>query len=161
MENSWMGKSIGIFEFDNMVVFKDLKDLFEYCKSCQADPSLYSSFNVEVKEERKKKNIEQIEDWEDDNYWESLFLSEPEYVKHSNITEEEWLSMAAFNDYEEDDFEKTYNEKDLTEEELEKIDFEVNFVEEPSEEEKYEAVSDKEFFDAFGGNPFLDDSSPF
>lgn len=75
------------FEFDSNVVFQDFWVLFENCKKCQPNPSLYSNFNIEETAKPKKKKW--VEDIEDDGYWESLADSEPEYVKVRDVDDAE------------------------------------------------------------------------
>jgi hypothetical protein len=74
------------FEFEDSVEFKGLSDLFEICKTCQPNPSLYSNFNIETKSKVSKPSVN---DTDDDGYWESLFRCAPSYVKTRDISEEE------------------------------------------------------------------------
>lgn len=73
-------KNTVAFEFDSSVIFKSLDDLFESCKKCQTNPSLYSNFNIEeIKVE--KKPVKFVEDIEDPGYWDSLFENEPAFIR--------------------------------------------------------------------------------
>ena len=72
------------YEFDSEVEFKELDKLFEGCKLCQLNPSLYSNFNV-VSEVKKPTNNKCYDDSLDDGYWDSLLKSEPAYIKKGII----------------------------------------------------------------------------
>lgn len=77
------------FELPEYSQFQDLIKLFEVCKVKQPNPSLYSNFNVE-KEEIKVQPIKKwVKDKEDENYWNSLYESEPPYIKCRIVSEEE------------------------------------------------------------------------
>lgn len=69
------------YEFDSGIEFKDLDKLFEGCKTCQPNPSLYSNFNV-VAETKKPMTTNYHNDL-DEGYWDSLFQNAPTYVKNS------------------------------------------------------------------------------
>lgn len=136
-------KNTVAFEFNEQAKFKELKELFEFCKSCQENPSLYSNFNVDENEKKVIRNKNVVDDYDCDEYWESLFKSEPAYVR--NITEEEFLSSSVYREYEDPDAEGReafYNE---------------NFDRIAQEEPKFtelEPISDAEINDIFGSNPF-------
>lgn len=83
-------KNTVAFEFNENVKFNDLMELFKFCRECQPDSSLYSNFNVD--DSVKKSSSKYLPDYECDEYWESLFKSEPKYIRQ--MTEEQFLQYA-------------------------------------------------------------------
>ena len=147
------------YEFDENIKFKGLIELFEYCKTCQPNPSLYSNFNVEEKVKLDKSSLDDSKVYEDDGYWQSLYDSEPTYIKpFYPPSEKEILQYLSDDDY----FEATYDESEFSEEELREIDKrDYGFIDEPPPEQELVDISEQEYFDVFGdGSPFFE-GSPF
>lgn len=106
------------FEFDDSVVFRDFIDLFKLCQKYQLDKSLYSNFEV-AKEKKKVKKSSYEDEYEDEGFWESLFNSEPAFIKNMRdvdmdmTTYEEVLTDSYLHDdYNEFEY---YNEKPVDE----------------------------------------------
>ena len=141
-------KNTVTFEFDEGAKFLSLDVLFENCKKRQPNPSLYSNFN-HIEEDKSKKKV-WVDEKEDPAYWESLFNSEPTFIRSRIPSEaeiEEYLNSntaVSLEDIEED--------------------LGVQFVELP--EGTYNPFEDgdeppeKEYIDT-SDNPFMYDDNPF
>ena len=142
------------FEFNENVQFKDLMQLFEYCKSCQPDTSLYSNFNVE---EQKKAGF--LPDIECDEYWENLFKHEPAYVK--TVSEDIFLENAFAGDYPYYDEDDEDMGSEISDEDCPEVQVHFEELSDVSEAEMNEIFKDRDNenffsspFDSFDELPF-------
>lgn len=152
-------KNTVTFEFDEGVKFLSLDVLFENCRKRQPNPSLYSNFNTECE---VKKTRKWVDEKEDPAYWDSLYNSEPTFIR-SRIPSQEEID------------EYMGNTKFMSVDDIDAMDLGVQFVElpegtynpfedgdEPPEKEYFD-TSDNPFVEDFAGdaNPFTGEGLPF
>ena len=163
------------FEFDSNATFLGLDKLFESCRKCQPNPSLYSNFN-NPDEKPKKKVL--VNEREDSGYWSSLFDSEPAYIRTREIYEDElngYRSLEEMLDDSPEFVEYCYSEQEFSDTNSRKIS-NFGFVElpmdtptpfdvgpEPPEPEEPIDTSENPFIDSYPyiDSPFSGDDLPF
>lgn len=69
------------FEINPNIEFKSFMYLFDYCKTLQSNPSLFSNFLDNSTKSVKSQVYSDYENYKDDGYWESLYLEEPQYIR--------------------------------------------------------------------------------
>lgn len=125
------------FEFDDNAQFLSLDILFENCKKRQPNPSLYSNFNIE--EENPKKKV-YVDERDEPGYWESLFETAPTFVRSRDYSlddagyrslEEMLEENAEFYSGDNNNY-NCYSESEFARQNIDKYS-ELGFVELPSD----------------------------
>lgn len=166
-------KNTVTFDFDDNAQFLSLDILFENCRKRQPNPSLYSNFNHTEEEKLKKKTL--VDEKEDENYWNSLYESEPTFVRSRVIYEDELNGYRSLDEMLKDNSnDYFYSESEFSNRNADKLS-DLGFVELPSNTPTpFDNQFDREnFFDPgpeppepeepidTSDNPFYDDYDPF